>query len=337
MSAWGDTGGRSTARRVIQVAMDDTNEMFVVSQYQRASLILVFFGILFSAGIAVLIVRRGLRPLREIARVAEQITASQLHRRLQAEDWPEELARLARAFDGMLGRLDDSHTRLSRFAREMAHELRTPIQVLLGQTEFALSREREPQEYRRILEPTLEEFERLTRMIDGLLFLAQAEDPQTHIERRELDMRGELEAVREFHEALAEEHGVALRCLGKGRLHGDPLLIRRALTNLLSNALRHTPSGGQIDLTVEDGPDRTVVLKVSDTGCGIQPADLPHDCGPRPCPSRGAARCAGGTGLGLAIVRSIAALHGGTFALESRPGQGTTAILHFPGPGTSTA
>jgi two-component system heavy metal sensor histidine kinase CusS len=330
MSAWGATGGTPSARRMIQVALDDTDEKDAISHYQRASLVLVILGILFSAGIAVLIVRSGLRPLREIARVAEQITASRLNTRLQAEQWPLELAAFARAFDGMLGRLDDSHTRLSQFAKEMAHELRTPIQVLMGQTEFALSKEREPHEYRRILEPTLEEFQTLTRMIDGLLFLAHAENPKTQIERKELDVRRELEAVREFHEALAEELGVTVTCRGQARLRADPLLLRRAVTNLLSNALRHTPSGGQVVLSVDPADADGVVLKVSDTGCGIGPKDLPRDCGASSCPSRGTARCAGGPGLGLAIVKSIAALHGGTVALESRPGRGTTAFMHFP-------
>jgi two-component system heavy metal sensor histidine kinase CusS len=331
MSAWAEAGGISPGRRVIQVALDDTEEMKAIDQYQRASLVLVVLGILFSAGIAVLIVRRGLRPLRDIARVAEQITASRLNTRLQAQQWPHELAALARAFDGMLGRLDDSHTRLSQFAKEMAHELRTPIQVLMGQTEFALSKEREPHEYRQILEPTLEEFEKLTRMIDGLLFLAHAENPKTQIDCRELDARNELEAVREFHEALAADLGIAVTCQGQARLRADPLLIRRAVTNLLSNALRHTPGGGQVVLSVEPVNAHGVALKVSDTGCGIGPKDLPRNCGSASCPSRGIARCAGGTGLGLAIVKSIAALHGGTFSLESRPGQGTTAVMHFPG------
>ena len=330
MSAWGEAGGAPAARRVIQVALDDTDEMNAINQYQRASLVLVFLGLLFSAGIAVLIVRRGLRPLRDIARVAEQITASRLNTRLQAEHWPLELATLARAFDGMLARLDDSHTRLSQFAKEMAHELRTPIQVLMGQTEFALSKEREPHEYRQILEPTLEEFQKLTRMIDGLLFLAHAENPKTQIDCKELDARRELEAVREFHEALAADLGIAVTCQGQARLRADPLLIRRAVTNLLSNALRHTPAGGQVVLSVEQANAHGVVLKVSDTGCGIAPKDLLRDCGAVSCLSRGTARCAGGTGLGLAIVKSIAALHGGTFALESRPGQGTTALIHFP-------
>jgi two-component system heavy metal sensor histidine kinase CusS len=330
MSAWAEAGGISPGRRVIQVALDDTDEMKAIDQYQRASLVLVVLGILFSAGIAVLIVRRGLRPLRDIARVAEQITASRLNTRLQARQWPHELAALARAFDGMLGRLDDSHTRLSQFAKEMAHELRTPIQVLMGQTELALSKEREPHEYRQILEPTLEEFQKLTRMIDGLLFLAHAENPKTQIDCRELDARSELEAVREFHEALAADLGIAVTCQGQARLRADPLLIRRAVTNLLSNALRHTPSGGQVVLSVEPVNAHGVVLKVSDTGCGIGPKDLPRNCDAAACPSRGTARCAGGTGLGLAIVKSIAALHGGTFSLESRPGQGTTALIRFP-------
>lgn len=332
MSAWGLTGGAKPELRLIQVALDDADEMDAIGRNQFASLLLVLFGVLISARVGVLVARSGMRPLADIARVADQITPSQLHKRLDPERWPLELATLARAFDGMLSRLDDSHTRLAQFSADLAHELRTPVQVLMGQTEVALTQERQAEEYRQILESNLEEYHRLTRMINELLFIARAENPKTEIERSWLDARQELEAVREFHEALAEDCGVTVTCQGQASLHADPLLIRRAVTNLLSNALRHTPRGGRVVLSVEQAGDAGVLISVSDTGCGIRNEDLPRVCERLYCSGRGPARCAEGTGLGLAIVKSIAELHGGTATIESTPGQGTSVVLRLPAP-----
>ncbi|MBI4293005.1 MAG: heavy metal sensor histidine kinase [Betaproteobacteria bacterium] len=336
-SAWAESAGSNPARRIIQVALDDSEEAEVITRYQRTSLLLVLIGILFSARIGALIARSGMRPLRQIANVAEQITASRLDKRIEPESWPRELTALATAFDGMLDRLEDSHSRLSQFSADLAHELRTPINALMGQTEVALTKERQPEEYRQILHSNFEEFQRLTRMINGLLFLARAEDPKTQIERTWLNAREELEAISEFHEALAEDHGVSLTCEGQANLYADPILFRRAVSNLLSNALRHTPSGGRIVLSAEQTPNPGALIHVRDTGCGILPEDLPRVCERKYCPDQGSARCAEGHGLGLAIVKSIAELHGGKLVLESRVGQGTNVTLHFPKPAPAGA
>jgi two-component system heavy metal sensor histidine kinase CusS len=336
VSAWGQTddGG---ARRMIQVGLDDTDEVESIAHYQRVSLLLVIIGILISARMGVLVARSGMEPLRRITRVAEQITASRLDKRIEPESWPRELTTLATAFDGMLDRIQDSHSRLSRFSGDLAHELRTPIQAMMGQTEVALTKERTPEQYRHLLESNLEEYQRLSRMINGLLFLARAEDPKTQIERSWLNAREELEAIREFHEALAEDSGVSLACEGQANLYADPILFRRAVTNLLSNALRHTPRGGRIILSAEQTPNPGALIRVSDTGCGISPKDLPRVCERKYCPDKGTARCAEGNGLGLAIVKSIADLHGGKVVLESAVGQGTTVTLHFPKPAPAGA
>jgi two-component system heavy metal sensor histidine kinase CusS len=339
VSAWGETGTGSgkPLRRVIQAALDNTDEKALISRYQGVSLVLVILGALLSAGTGFLVARSGLRPLGDIARVAEQITPSRLNQRVGPERWPQELTTLAAAFDRMLDRLEESHTRLAQFAADIAHELRTALHAVTVQVEFALSKERAPHEYRSILEPALEELQALARTIDGLLFLARAENPKTDVERRWFDARRELEAVCEFHEALAEDRGVTMTCRGQAHLHADPLLIRRAATNLVSNALRHTPSGGHIVLSLELAQDNAVLLSVSDTGCGIRREDLPRVCERLFCAAQGTARCAEGAGLGLAIVKSIAELHDGTASVDSRPGQGTTVVLRFPAQALATA
>jgi two-component system heavy metal sensor histidine kinase CusS len=330
MAARAESGGRPA---VIQVALDDTEEVTLLRDYQRISMAVLLIGTLLAAAVGVLVARHSLRPLRRIARAAERITASHLTERVDPQRWPAELADLARSFDLMLGRLDDSFRRLSQFSADLAHELRTPIHNLTGETEVALSRERQPDEYRELLQSNLEELERLTRMINGLLFLARAENPATHIERVRLDARRELDAVREFHEALAEETGVSMSCDGQGLVDADPVLFRRAVTNLVSNALRHTPKGGEVNLAVRREEDGSVLVAVRDTGCGIPEEHLPRIFDRFYRTERPGLHNPDGTGLGLAIVKSIMELHGGTVTVQSDAATGSAFILRFPPPG----
>jgi len=168
-------------------------------------------------------------------------------------------------------------------------------------------------------------------MIDSLLFLARADNAEVSLQPARLDVRQELEAIRDFYEAVTEEQGVTIQCVGEASLEADPILFRRAVTNLLANAIRHTPSDGQIKLVVESFPSADgVIIRVSDSGCGIAREHLPKvfDRFYRVDQARSADSHS--TGLGLAIVRSIMAMHGGTVSIESQPGKGTTATLHFP-------
>lgn len=317
--------------RVIQMALDVSREDALLTDYQRKLAMVLPLGVLVSATLGALVARRGMRPLQDITRAAQRITASQLHERIEPARWPWELRTLADAFDQMLGRLEDSFIRLSQFSADLAHELRTPINNLMGEAEVTLARARSEGEYREVLESSLEECGRLSRTIDSLLFLARADNAQVPLQLSRLDVRRELEAIREFHEAVAEEQGVAVQCEGEASLEADPLLFRRAVTNLLANAIRHTSADGQVRLTVaaSAGTDSTDI-RVSDSGCGIEPEHLPKlfDRFYRVDPARSAH--SPNTGLGLAIVKSIMAMHGGSVSIQSQPGKGTTVILHFP-------
>jgi len=232
----------------------------------------------------------------------------------------------------MLTRLEDSFTRLSQFSADLAHELRTPINNLMGEAEVALARPRTPEEYHQLLGSSLEEYAKLARMIDSLLFLARAESPETHIVCTLFDARKELEVLQDFYDAMAEEHEVAIRCQEQALVYADPLLFRCALSNLLSNALQYTPRGGTVTLSVTQADDYTLIVRVRDTGIGIAPEHLPKifDRFYRVDPARSQRRP--GMGLGLALVKSIMALHGGTITVESVPPQGTTITLRFPLP-----
>ncbi|MBI2319199.1 MAG: heavy metal sensor histidine kinase [Betaproteobacteria bacterium] len=315
---------------LIQVAMDDAEEEATVRNVQRGLLAVLLLGTIVSAGLGGFVARRGMKPVREIAKASEHISANQLNERMDPARWPEELSVLVTSRNHMLERLENSFERMTQFAADVAHDLRAPIHNMMTEAEVALAANREPEEYRRVLESSLDEFDRLSRMISDMLFLARAENPHQQIERVRLDARRELEAVKEFFDALIESRGVTVSAQGQGDIDANPLLFRRAITNLLSNALRYTPSGGKIVLSVENGDSRAVLVKVSDSGCGIPAHQLPMICERRHCANRTPAVVSEQTGLGLSIVKSIVELHGGSMSVDSSMGNGTTVLMRFP-------
>ncbi|HVW63729.1 MAG TPA: heavy metal sensor histidine kinase [Nitrosospira sp.] len=325
--AGSDDAGRP--RWQIQIALDETDEEILVSLYERYLVAVLLIGILVSAAIGTAIARRGMKPLVDITGAAERVTASQLHERIGAAVWPQELVSLARAFDEMLDRLEDSFDRLSRFSADLAHELRTPINNLRGEAEVALSKPREGEEYREILASSLEEYDRLSRMMDSLLFLAKAEGAQAMVTRSRIDVRTEITKVINFYEALAAEREVQVRCVGDGVMDVDPILFRRVISNLLSNALRYTPSGGKIAFSVQH-VDGGIEVACRDSGIGIAQEHLSRifDRFYQISPARNTKT--EGAGLGLAIVKSIVGLHGGRIGVSSTIGEGTSIQVFFP-------
>ncbi|MGH8230058.1 MAG: heavy metal sensor histidine kinase, partial [Steroidobacteraceae bacterium] len=313
----------------VEVALDVSAEHKVLSAYLRHTAGVLAAAVLLAALIGALIARRGLRPISDITRATERIGIEQLHERIGEAPWPRELTALAGAFDHMLERLQEAFEKLSQFSADLAHELRTPINNLMGEAQVALSHERTPREYIEVLQSALEEQSRLARMIDSMLFLAYADGARAAPALAALDARAEIEAVADFYQALAEEQGVELGCEGDGRLQADPQLLRRALSNLVSNALKYTPRGGRVTLRAGTGPRGEPALAVSDNGIGVAPEHLPRlgDRLYRADPARTGTQ--GGSGLGLSIVKSIMALHGGKLEIESTLGSGTRATLRF--------
>jgi len=329
MAAWAQLGA-DRQRRIVQVALDRSDEARLMSEYRLKMLYVLAAGLLLSAALGYGLARRGMRPVEEMAQSMRGVGADSLHRRIAANGWPSELSGLAQTFDEMLQRLEESFERLGRFSADIAHEMRTPLGNLRGESEVALSRARSAEEYRQVIESGLEEYSRLARMIDSLLFIARAEDPSRRIERAPLDARAEIEAVREYHEAVAEEQGVEVCCEGDATLSADATLFRRVISNLLSNALQYTGRGGKVVFHIKAEGDGGALIRVCDTGCGIAPQHLPRlfDRFYRADAAR--TQGAHGTGLGLAIVQSIMKLHGSTVAVESTLGAGTTVTLRFP-------
>lgn len=324
-----DSNDATTAKWQIQMGLEGTGEEKLISEYTSYLVGVLLIGILASTMIGVAVARRGLRPLIDIANATERITVSQLHERIDAASWPEELTALARAFDSMLDRLEDSFNRLSQFSADLAHELRTPINNLRGEAEVALSKPREAVEYREILASSLEEYDRLSRMTDSLLFLAKADSGQVTVTSLSLTVRKEIEKITEFYEALANEQGIHVVCEGQGIIYADPILFRRAISNLLSNAMHYSNSGGKITFSIHSGGGETEII-CCDTGIGIAQEHLSKifDRFYRVSESRNVH--SEGAGLGLAIVKSIMKLHGGAISVDSTLRMGTSIKLIFP-------
>ena len=346
-SASAPVGSAATQTDTLQIAIDVSQKEKLLARYR------FWFWFILLASFAIFpllgyqIALRGIRPVEEMATTARHISSTNLRERILPEGYPFELASLASTFNQMLDRLEESFERISRFSADIAHDLRTPVNNIRGEAEVALSRARSSDEYRDVIESCLEESVRLSALIGDLLFLARAESPLTHVRRERLDVGELLSGVREYYEASAADGGVSLTTMVVNEpviAELDRTLLQRAVNNLVSNALAHTPPGGTVLLGTSldrsnrdfSNPDRSnkdvsmIRIEVSDTGVGIPPEALPRvfDRFFRVDSSR--SQASGGTGLGLAIVQSIALLHGGNVEISSQPGQGTRVTLHVP-------
>ncbi|MYN13076.1 heavy metal sensor histidine kinase [Pusillimonas sp. TS35] len=267
-----------------------------------------------------LAVYRGHAPIRRISREMRRIGSSRLYIRLRPAEVPAELAELANSFNGMLDRLENVFQRLSAFSGDIAHELRTPITNLKTQTEVALSQARTVEHYREILYSNLEEYERMAKMVGDMLFLAEADNNLLKPELATIDLADEVRALFDYFDAWAEERGVHLALSGASvQIEGDRLMMRRALGNLLSNAVRHTPRGESVAVTLRALDDNHVGITVTNPGAGIAPEHLPHIFERFYRPDASRQRGGEGAGLGLAIVKSIIEAHAGTISASSDP------------------
>ena len=279
----------------------------------------VVAGIGLSLAMAWFAARRGTAPLREMAALAAGISAERLAERLPSDRVPVELVPLAESFNGMLARLEDSFRRLSEFSADLAHELRTPITNVMTQTQVAVARARGAEEYREVLYSNLEEFQQLARIVEDMLFLAKSEHARELPERVAVNIAGEADAVVEFFEPVAQERGLALERAGEAQARGDRAMIRRAIANLVSNAIRHAKDSTVVRVSVarESGD---VAVTVENRGDDIPPRhrDRIFDRFYRVDSAR--RRSDGGSGLGLAISKAIAEAHGGSLSVTSGDG-----------------
>lgn len=314
---------------MVGLAIDTIQHDHFLTQFALTMTLFVAIAALFSGLLGWIAARNGLAPLRAMKARAASVTARKLDLRLPVESVPVEMADLAATLNEMLERLEQAFQRLSDFSSDLAHELRTPISNLMVQTQVALSQARSSEAYRDILASNSEEFERLSRTISDMLFIAKAEHGLMLPSCESIDLSTELRELFDYYDALVEVQGVALVCSGQGTLHGDRLMIRRALSNLLSNAIRHAPQGSQVKVGI-DMSDEVTRIDVSNKGDPIPPAQLPRlferfyraDTARTRDDTLGA-------GLGLAIVKTIVTAHGGNVKVSSDT-EGTRFSMFFP-------
>jgi two-component system heavy metal sensor histidine kinase CusS len=271
----------------------------------------------------------GLKPLRRLAAQTGTIGIGNLSTRIERGQAPRELLPLIDGFNAMLDRLETSFAQLSQVCADMAHDLRTPISNLMGQTEVALGQKRSTDYYEKLLGSNFEELQRLSTMTDNMLFLARAEHADHAILRQRLDIANELQRIVDYFEGLVEERQISMEWHGTGTMWADASLLGRALANLLSNAVRYADAGTRIVLRAVNTPTGTC-LSVQNTGPTIARHHLPRlfDRFYRADPSRHGS--SGSNGLGLSIVRSIMLLHGGSCSVTSSD-RVSCFTLFFPG------
>lgn len=332
LSAWAPVGPGGTDERLVQIALDRGGEYELLARYRARLWIVLGLALLAAAAVGHLIAQRGMRPVGAITATAQGIGSSTLDKRIPIAGLPSELSTLADTFNRMMDRLEEAFGRLTSLSVDLAHELRTPVNNLRGEVEVALGKPRTAGAYRETLESLLEESVGLSEMIDALMFLARAENPETQIVRTAIGIPRELREASEFYEPAASEAGVALGVSVPDEpflASVDRTLFQRALSNLMTNAITHTPAGGRIQLRATC-TGSTLVLQVADTGTGIPAEHVARvsDRFYRADASRSGT--SGGLGLGLAIVKSVMNVHGGSMKIHSEPGGGTTVELRFP-------
>lgn len=313
----------------VMIALDVTEDRNFVSEVQRYVWLGVAQIAVVLGGLGWIVVRHGLAPLRQVSVMVAAISTQQLDRPLEDRIVPKELLELVTAFNAMLARLHEAFRRLTNFSSDIAHELRTPIQNLLIQTQVTLGGDDDVNAYRVVLQSNAEEYQRLSGMISDMLFLAKADNKQASLMKAPMELDVEVGRLFEFYEALAAEQGIELRQTGAATVFADRTMIQRALSNLLSNAIRFTPRGMAIDVSV-GAADGWANIAVSNPGPEIQAEHRERifERLYRIDPSRRQGQT-DNVGLGLAITKSIVEMHGGQISMASRDGH-VTFLIRIP-------
>ena len=309
--------------------LDTTSHMHFVETLRWWLVVGLAISALISAGLGWLVARSGLKPVAQVTQVAASMSAGSLKERIPMDSVPRELELLVTSFNAMLARLEESFARLSNFSADIAHELRTPISSLRTHTEVILTRKRAPEDYEENLYSNLEDLNRLSSIIDGMLFLAKSDNGLVLPAKGKVELRSVVEKLFEYYQLLADDTGLKLQAYGDGAVYGDVTMLDRVISNLLSNALRYAPPDSTISVKIEPY-GRMINLSVVNPGEEIASEHLPRlfDRFYRVDPARreGATNNAG---LGLAIVKSLVDVHEGKVGCVSIDGH-TTFIISLP-------
>jgi heavy metal sensor kinase len=279
-----------------------------------------------------LLMRRALHPVDEIRQKAAQITSRNLGERLPVVHTGDELERLATDLNRMIARLEESFLQVNRFSADASHELRTPLTILQGELEAVAQKGQSlPTDVRDTIGSALEETQRLSKIVESLLAISRLEAGEARVQPVRLDFAELTRTTADQMKLLAEEKRISLTSIGSEsvEVEADPSRLKQVVVNLLDNAIKYTPEGGEVSVSVmrQDGH---AILEVADTGLGMSPSDLPHVFERFYRTDKARSRQMGGTGLGLSIVRSICLAHGGQVIVNSTEGRGTLFRVELP-------
>ena len=319
--------------RILQVGQSSDGIEQILKDLRAISVFLSPILILMLTAFGWFLAGRVLSPIVNITATAQKITAEKLNRRLPVSDTDDEIDRLAQTFNSMLGRLEDSFSRIRRFSGDASHELRTPLAIIKGETEVALRWAKSDAELRTALESNLEEIDRMERIVSDLLSLARSDSSKLHLDITRFSLTDLLQDIWMSGKVLAEQYGHTVyldhAVTAEIHIHADQLQLYRVIMNILTNATKYTPAGGRIDIRLHVH-DEQAVIEVTDTGLGISPEDLPHIFERFYRIDSARNRDQGGTGLGLAIVKAIITAHDGKISVDSTVGKGTTFSVSLP-------
>ena len=275
---------------------------------------------------------RALKPVTDITQTAQNIAhGADLSQRIPMPEVQDEIGNLANTFNQMLDRLEKSFAQMRQFSSDASHELRTPLTVLKGQSELVLGKPRSKQEYQEVLSSNLEEINYMSRILVDLLTLSKGDEGEVSLEKDPVDLGSIIEEVSRQGEILADEKDVkiTLAYLEPVAILGDAHRLKQMVWILIHNAIKFTPSGGEIKITLQDMDD-TVYFTIKDTGIGIPEQDLPKIFDRFYRVDKARSRQDGGSGLGLSICKYIVDRHHGTIDVESKLGEGTKFKIRFP-------
>jgi heavy metal sensor kinase len=314
---------------ILQVGQAMESYSRFLDAFKGIFIVTMTFLIIVAAGIGWFTARRAVSGVEAVTWTAQKISGGTLEERVPVKTRGDEIDQLAITFNQMLDRIQILLTEIKEMSDNIAHDLRSPITRIRGTAEVTLTTGKSLSEYESMAASTIEECDRLLDMINTMLMISKTESGVDKLSREEVNLQGLVREACELFEPTAEDRGVTLSCevFDRSHLVGDTRMIQRMLSNLLDNAIKYTPSGGSVRISVSEN-DEQVVVSVKDTGCGISSSDLPHiferfyRCDQ--------SRTQAGIGLGLSLAGAIARAHGGEITAASTPNQGSTFTVTLP-------